>query len=151
MPPLIKPRMGAGRFQWNAGGWFGSVVGTTLWMLVVAGFLIANRQWLAVVPIGCFVIINSIAWVLWSRRGQRDPFSSLMILLASVGVAVPIALATIASGTPPLPTQMNWTSSALGIVAVVLLVPAMMAWFYILERRARQSLACTDDQNVDAM
>ena len=150
MPSLIQPRIGAGRFQWNARGWFGSVIGSTTWMLVAAGFLIAYRQWLALVPIGCFVIINSIAWVLWRRRDRLDPFSSLMMILASIAVAVPIALATSVWRMPEMPWQMNWTDSPVGYVVAVLLVPTMIAWFYIIERRTNRSLTCNDDSNVDA-
>jgi len=119
-------------------------------MLVAAGLLIANRQWLAMVPIGCFVIINSIAWVLWRRRNRLDPFPSLMIIFASIAVAVPITLATSVWGMSQVPRQMNWTNSPLGYVVVSLLVPTMMAWFYMLERRTNRSRTCNDHSNVDA-
>ena len=149
MPSLMQPKKGAGRFQWNAGGWFGPVIGSTAWMIGPAGCLIAHRRWLAAVPIGCFVIMNLLGWILWRFRDRLAPFPALITMLASLAMAVPIILATTALGTPNSPPQMNLPSSPLGWLVVVLFVPAMIVWFYVIEHRSKRSVARSGDTTVD--
>ncbi len=36
--------LGRGRFQWNAGGWFGVALGGSRWMFLAAVMLTANDQ-----------------------------------------------------------------------------------------------------------
>jgi len=52
--------------------------------------------------------------------------------------------------TSPLPPQINWTSSPLGYLVVVLFLPVIIAWFYVMERRAKRSVARHDKPPVDA-
>ncbi len=47
--------LGRGRFQWNAGGWFGGALGGSAWMFLAAVMLTANDQVLvATVPAAAF-------------------------------------------------------------------------------------------------
>ncbi|MCM2373903.1 hypothetical protein [Aporhodopirellula aestuarii] len=142
-----NPRLGTGRFQWNTGAWFGSIAGGTAWMIVMAGFLVANRQLLvAAVPAGCFVITNMIAFALWTRRELNNPFSGLMAILAVLAFTVPLSyIAVSVWGSQESLAQMNWPSSAIWHVVVLLLVPAMMAWLYVLERHSQNALGDADD------
>jgi hypothetical protein len=138
MPTAIQPRRGTGRFQWNVGAWSGSVIGNTAWMIVTSCFLLVNRQELiAAVPVGCFLVTNLIACTIWMRRERLDPFLSMMVILSVLSVTIPVAwVATQAWASSEALEQMNWPSGTTWKV-VVLLAPAVMVWFIILEHRAR--------------
>jgi len=40
---MKTPKAGSGKFQWNTGGWFGSQIGSTLWLLLL-GVTILNTN-----------------------------------------------------------------------------------------------------------
>ena len=134
-----KPRKGAGRFQWSFGSWFGAVAGSTAWMLVTAGFLVAHGQyWVASIPVGCFLATNVVAMVLWRRRDVLDPFVALITILTVVGLAVPTAWITVRYwGSPTALAQMSWPSAAFWNYVVFTLGPVAMLWSWLLERRSR--------------
>lgn len=128
-------------FRWNAGAWFGAIAGSTAWMIVTAGYLIANGQFrVAALPIGCFFVTNLVGLIVWANRERVAPFRALMFILSVIGVTLPIAWITIARGASPQTlAQMNWPTSDIWNVVAILLVPATMACLYFLERRARNA------------
>ena len=148
MPSVVRPKMGKGQFQWNAGGWLGATVGGTSWMLVTAGFLVSNQEVaVAAVPFSCFLIASLFAYGLWMRRGQLDPFLSLMALLAVLSIATPVAwLTTRYWASQETLARMSWPSWYGWNVVVLLLVPAIMAWFSVAEAKARRLNASHDTQ-----
>jgi hypothetical protein len=79
------------------------------------------------------------------QRDRLDPFCALMVLLAVMSATIPVAwIMTYALASPKALAQMNWPSSAAWNVAVVLLAPGIMAWFYYLERRAKSPRHAAD-------
>lgn len=59
-----EPLLGPGCFQWNTGGWFGSQLGSTAWMLVGAVVLIPHAAEVAGVWLSCFAVANAIgSWM----------------------------------------------------------------------------------------
>ncbi len=133
-----KALIGPGRFQWNAGGWFGSSVGSTAWMVVTACFLVFHGQiLLAAVPLACFQIANAVGLILWQRRDRIFPFTALMLLFVVLSITIPLTWVIVASfASPAALTQMNWPLSVFATIAVFCLVPAMMALFVYLERQS---------------
>lgn len=138
MTAVVRPKIGKGQFQWNAGGWLGAAVGGTAWMVVTAGFLVSNQEVVvAAVPFSCFLITSLFAYGLWMRRERLDPFLSLMALLGVLSITTPVAwLTTCKWASPETLAQMSWPSWYGWNVVVLLLAPGIMLWFYVAECRA---------------
>ncbi len=128
--------VGTGRFQWNAGAWFGSSIGSSAWMLVTSCFLLVNGQaFLASLPATIFALILLGSTILWSRRDSIFPFSALMTLLALIAVSFPVVWCVVQSyGSPSTLTAMNWPESPWIRLLVIAIVPTAMIWFFVLEK-----------------
>lgn len=134
MNHTIQPLVGPGRFQWNAGGWFGSQLGGTAWMVVGAGILISQSFAISLVWVACFALANVVGFAFWTRRTVLAPFKAIQLLILVLGLAGLVAWSSLAQFRPDLVTLMNATTQ-MGYFAL-LIFPAMMAWFYWLERNA---------------
>lgn len=130
------PLVGPGRFQWNAGAWFGSSLGSSAWMLVTACFLLINGQAiLASITATGYVLILSVSVLLWARRQSIHPFSALMTLLGLLAIAFPAVWFVVQScGSQSVLAAMNWPQSRWTTILVLAIVPVHMVWFLILER-----------------
>lgn len=148
MAAEIQPRRGPGKFQWNAGAWFGNVLAGTGWIIVTAGFLVVNLEFaVAAIPLGCCLITFLVACGLWQRREQLDPFFSRMLLLSVLAIATPVAwIATRELASPGTLAQMNWPASARWDVVISLVVPVGMLGFYIVEGRANRKQSASSQQ-----
>ncbi len=133
--PKKTPINGPGRSQWNAGGWWGSSLGATAWMIPTTVILVANNQpLLALLPVTGFLLMNLLAAVLWVRRDRMLPFRALMVLLGSLAVAIPTVWAGVARiGTSESLAHMNWPESRIAGLGALFLAPALMAFFVYLE------------------
>lgn len=131
---------GPGKFQWNAGGWFGSSLGSSAWMLVTSYFLVVHNQtFVAAIAVSGFLAILFASLVLWKRRDRVYPFHALLAILGLMAFTIPIVwllVQTYASAECKM--AMNWPVSGLSTVFVVLLVPATMIWFIYLESLAKR-------------
>ena len=107
-------------------------------MLVTAGFLLVYQEFgLAAINVGAFMLISVAAWCMWGRRHQLAPFPALMAILGLLALVVPsVWFAVSAWASPDTLEKMNWPSSRTYGIGIPLLVPACMAWFYLLERAA---------------
>ena len=83
--PADYPRPGAGSLQWNAGGWFGSQLGGTAWLLVGAAVLAWQAPAVAVVWLDAFVVTNAIGVWLWRCRARVRPYFAMQLLLLACG------------------------------------------------------------------
>lgn len=140
MTDSAKLQIDRSHFRWNVGGWFGSAVGGTAWMMLAAGFLVANDQWIvATAPLACFFITNTVALWLWKKRDRTPAFRAYMILMSVLAIALPVTCFSIATwGATNSLEQMNWPTSSAAMIVVFLLVPALMAWFCFLEYYAKR-------------
>jgi hypothetical protein len=68
---------------WNAGAWFGSQLGGTLWLAISAGVLAARSATVASRVFALFLIANMVGILLWRRRTRMPMFLGLQILLAA--------------------------------------------------------------------
>ena len=132
------PVAGPGKFQWNTGGWFGSSLGSSAWMIVTSCFLFTNDQPLvATVPVGGFLLILIASLVLWNRRNRMLPFPALMVMLSLMAFVIPsVWMIVQVYGSSDSKSAMNWPATAWSTVFVVALVPVIMLWFAYLERSA---------------
>lgn len=145
------PLVGPGHFQWNAGAWFGSSLGSSAWMLVTACFLLINGQMiLASIPTTGFALVLIGSALLWSRRHSIYPFSALMTLLGLLAIVFPFVWCVVHSlGSPSVLSAMNWPESRWITILVFAIVPAGMIWFYVLEKsRAMGDAKIKPDSDV---
>lgn len=140
------PLIGPGKFQWNAGGWFGSSIGSSAWMLVTSCFLVAHNQpWIATVAAGGFLVVLLASFVLWIRRDRIHPFPALIAILGLMAFMIPyvwLFVQTYASAESK--DAMKWPVSGWSTVFVFLLVPAIILWFWYLECLGRRYTKCRD-------
>ena len=129
----LQGKRGVGAFQWNWGGWFGSQVGATLWLVLLGALLLAQGK-----PAGGLVMVfgvvpNLVGLALWRRRHSVSPYPAIQALLAVCGVCALGALVFLrASGAAQLPENMpsDW---------FLLMYPGLMLTFHLQERGARRA------------
>jgi hypothetical protein len=74
-------------FRWNAGAWFGSQLGGTLWLLVGAGVLLTWPPLASSVWAASFVLANALGLTLWANRGRLGMYVALQTLMIGIGLA----------------------------------------------------------------
>jgi hypothetical protein len=84
-----------GRFRWDAGGWLGSQLGGTAWMLVGAAVLAPRAADLVAVWLACFVVPNTVGCWLWRRRDRLRPYPATQALLLACAMSGLLALAAL--------------------------------------------------------
>jgi hypothetical protein len=139
MQAEVAARSAQGHFRWSGGGWFGTAIGGSAWMVVAATFLaVHDSPRLAWVPAACAAATIALAWALWRRRERLDPFLAILMLLTALAIANPIAWFAISRwGSPGALARMNWPTASGWDLVVPLLAPLLMVGFYFLERRGR--------------
>ncbi len=73
-------------FVWNAGGWFGSQVGGSVWMLFGGLSLLFSDVFSGLACLFGFAIVNSIGCSLWLHREQIDPYVGFQRLFFNFAV-----------------------------------------------------------------
>lgn len=126
---------GPRRFQWQFGGWFGSVFGGSAWLIPTAVILAFNGQLrLAMLPAGCCLLLNVLGVVLWYRRDRILPFPALLGVLALFAVLTPLVwFAVSVNATPESLASLNWPQQGITAAMAVFICPAIIAWLCILE------------------
>jgi hypothetical protein len=135
-PMDVKTAMaGPRRFQWQVGGWFGSVSGGSAWLIPAAIILGLNGQSrLALLPAGCCLALNALGVWLWYRRDRLLPFRALLGMLSVLAVLTPLVWFSVSLyATPESLTSLNWPQSGITGAMVASICPAIIAWFCILE------------------
>ena len=126
---------GPQRFQWQIGGWFGSVFGGAAWLIPTAVILAFNGQMrLALLPAGCCLLLNVLGVVLWYRRDRILPFRALMGVLAAFAVLTPLVwFAVSVNASPESLASLNWPQQGITGDVAAFTCPAIIAWFCVLE------------------
>ena len=132
--PTIDPASRPSHFSWNAGGWFGSQVGCTAWLLTGAVFLAPLAPRNAACWLACFVIANGIGTWLWSSRGWIRPYLAIQLLLLVCGICGLVAFSSLDMTRPDVVRTVGERRQ--GYLALLIL-PALMAWFAVLEHGSR--------------
>jgi hypothetical protein len=133
------PMTGQGAFRWNAGGWFGSQMGGTAWLLIGAATFARQAPWVAAVWLVCFVVGNVIGTWLWRRRDQIRPYPALQFLILVIGVGGLLALFSVETLRPDGFRLEGAQKKELrnGILFMVIGMPVAWTYFALLERRAK--------------
>ena len=72
---------------WNKGGWIGSVIGCTTWM-VLSGFAVIGRDpLLGSIALALVLSVLMLARALWQRRADVHPIRGLQLLCAASFIA----------------------------------------------------------------
>jgi RNA polymerase sigma factor (sigma-70 family) len=70
-------------FRWNAGGWFGSCVGASAWLIPLTGIAWWHGATsTAIVTSLAYIVIVAIAFALWRLRERLDAYIALQIFVA---------------------------------------------------------------------
>lgn len=133
----VKPLLGSGHFQWNAGGWFGSLFGGTAYLVAGSVFVISQNPFGAAVWLTLFAFGSLVGCYLWGRRATLDPYRAYQMVLAIMGCIAITAIVFAVSFAPEFLDGTEMTTATRWIL-MVLLFPSMMLWFHYLESKARQ-------------
>jgi len=122
-------------FTWNAGGWFGSQLGCTLWLLILGLVLLSKDSlaaWLCVA--GC-ALLNAWGWYLWRRREQLSAYAGLQRFLLAASVVIALVVVVVNSrgvSEAPPPEALVSTYLPYWLMAIA---PVLMVVFFLRDRR----------------
>jgi hypothetical protein len=122
-------------FVWNAGGWFGAQLGSTLWMAILGLVLLGQDRAAAAAALAGFALANAAGLFVWRGRARRSAYSGVQLFLLALALIVAAVVAVVqlrgASETPTsgVSTYLPWW--------VVGLAPILMLAFLLRERAAR--------------
>lgn len=121
-------------FSWNAGGWFGSQLGCTLWLLLLGLVLFRKDSLSAWVCSGGFVALNAWGGCLWRQREHLAAYAGFQRFLLAVSVLVAVVVVVVhARGVaePPAPGALVSTYVPYWAMAVS---PSLALVFFWRER-----------------
>ena len=72
--------------KWNRGGWLGSQLGGSAWILVAGLLTLPKNLPVAMGVIALFGIANIVGWILWRRRETFSAYLGIQILLPVLGL-----------------------------------------------------------------
>jgi hypothetical protein len=126
-------------FSWNAGGWFGSQLGCTLWLLIL-GFVVLSKDSLAAaVCLAGFVTLNAWGLSLWQRRERLSAYAGLQRFLLAASLIIALVVVVLNGrgvSEPPTPGALVSTYLPYWSIAVA---PALMLLFFLRERQVKRS------------
>ena len=117
-------------FGWNASGWFGALIGSTLWMLALGVGVLSEDRTTAIVIFATFVAANLWGILLWRRRDRLAAYAGLQWLMVGLLVAFAVAIVTANART---------TSVAMPLWAIAMPLP-LMGTFWLRQRGANEAL-----------
>ena len=128
--------------QWNAWSWFGPILGSTLWLLLSALFLMNRSGPLAVLVLVLFLLTNLIAVWLWRVRARLSVFAAIQVFLVTFwvcGVAAIYAIDRAGYWSTLSVGGRNNISVGRAYVLLTILVVALVVIFRIRQRSSRLS------------
>ena len=134
-PHFKSAVVGPRRFQWQMGGWFGSVFGGAAWLIPTTVLLAVNGQSaLALLPAVCFLLATLVGVVLWFRRDRVRPFPALIGMLVLFSCITPLVWFGIAfNATAESLAALNWSKHGIPAAIAAFICPTIIAWFCLLE------------------
>jgi hypothetical protein len=79
----MSSKLHSSPFVWNAGAWFGAMIGSTIWLLALGVGALSEDRTTAVVVSATFVAANLWGILLWRRRAR---LSAAAIVTANIRV-----------------------------------------------------------------
>jgi hypothetical protein len=129
-PNPMSSKIHSSPFAWNAGGWFGALFGSTIWMLALGVGVLSEDRAAAGFVFTSFVAANLWGILLWRRRARLSAYAGLQWLM--VGLLVAFAVAIVTANARSLAVQVPYW-------AIALPVP-LMAMFWLRQRFANGAL-----------
>lgn len=130
----------ASAFQWNAGGWFGSQIGGTCWILLAALVALPRDLTAALASFAVFLAANLVGTLMWVGRSRLRPYPAMQALLVCCGLASALATFVLDRaghfGSLGVGGQVSAQSMYL---MLAMLVPGLMLYFRSLERAGREA------------
>jgi hypothetical protein len=126
-------------FSWNFGGWFGSQLGSTLWLLLLGVVLLSQDSLVAWLCIVGFVFLNVWGLYLWRSRAHLTTYAGLQRFFSAASLTTALVVVMVNSrglSTPPPPGTVISTHLPYWVIAVF---PGVMMFFFLLERQGRRS------------
>ena len=71
-------------FRWSAAGWFGTQVGSTIWLLVLGAVALAEDRVVGASGFAGFAVGNLWGISLWRRRDRLSAYAGLQCLMAGL-------------------------------------------------------------------
>ncbi len=119
------------KLEWNLGGWFGSQLGGTLWILIAAvlsGIRDLETGGLVLVT---FLIPNIIGTFLWHGRDRVSCYIAIQMLLPLLGIFSFLAVYILDSSNQWLAIQSGGSVSATATYGLIILgVSLLFLIFY---------------------
>lgn len=126
---------GPGVLQWSSGGWYGSLIGGSAWMMLGSFLMASKSRSLAWTWATCGLISISVGVWLWSQRSRLRPYPAIMGLMLTLWLTSTVAIVSAVvlgpRATPPFeaPTGLSLFS--------LLIFPGLMLQFTLMERGSK--------------
>jgi len=110
-PNANPARPSTDSLHWNAGGWFGSLLGCTLWMIVGVFAVAPERPLLAASFLGLFVLAVVIGVWLYRKRDSIELLRAMQLYMLSF-LAISLVYLALAAGDGALElVERSWGNS----------------------------------------
>jgi len=119
------------KLEWDTGGWFGSQLGGTAWILVAAAISSGHDLSTGLILTLLFLIPNIVGSILWFKR-KLSCYLSIQILFALCGLSGLLAIYVLDRSHLWLAIQQGGAvSEEFGYVMLTVTVLVVMAWFHL--------------------
>ena len=140
-------KIGYEAFHWNAGGWFGSMLGSTAWMVPAEGLLCVRGNWIAAaIVVICFALASTCTIVFWNHQATlnaRVAMQSMMLILCGLTTVVFLAFQFLTSAA--FLAAIHWTPWAW---LLLFIFPAMAIHFHFIQRSTEKRMLEQDRRIV---
>lgn len=134
---MKTPKAGTGRFQWSTGGWFGSQIGSTLWLFILGAVLLNKSTALGLLLLFLFILPNAAGWLLWRERHRIEPYPAIQALLGTIGVSSLFAVVVLDLSGYIAKLEPGMRESPKQAYGYILIFPILMIAFHILNGRGK--------------
>lgn len=143
-----QSRLGPGRFQWNTGGWFGTQLGSTVWLILAAAIQLPGYPEARVVALSCFLVPNIFGLMLFLNRNRVAPYPAIQWLIGVIGVvSVGFLVYLNRSGlVQEIDSRLGY--GQWGFYLMPVLFGGLMAIFHVVEQNAVKKRKQNAESNV---
>lgn len=118
------------KMEWNAGGWFGSQLGGSLWILVASVLSAIRDPSTGLILFAIFAAPNIVGYLLW-RKQNLSCYKAMQILIGLMGICGLLAIFVLDRGQLWREIQSGGSISAASAYLLVTFVFALlMVVFY---------------------
>ena len=134
----MQPYKGDGQFQWNTGGWFGSQIGSTAYLILLGTLLAIKEMMPGLVILFCGLIPNFVGYRMWSNRNRLAPYPAIQKLLLTIFLFTAMALGT-AIYFEHVDNSQHLVGARMSLW-ILLIFPAIMLLFHYLEKSGKKRI-----------